>query len=171
MPSIHPLVRRLNGLIARCRDSEHAFRGGAARTVDRELKPLLSRRADECSRAAGELQAIVLWQLRGTPADGGSLAAACRRLWMSAIGGVRGFEDLLLLQACERSEARALRCFDRTLQEAWPASPTGSDDALRAAVCRHRERLLRRHGHLLVLCAHESRGALNPGQRPPRSVS
>lgn len=116
---IKDVIETVNDLIETCKDGEYGFRRCAERVEQAELKQTLQRRANECQRAATELQTVVT-QLGGTPEDSGSTLGAVHRGWVSVRDAVSGNSDLGVLEECERGEDAALERYRGALEEALP---------------------------------------------------
>src|SRR5690349_8314356 len=76
------VVDVLNDLIETSKDGEYGFTTCAERATAVELKQTFLRRASDCARAAGELQALVV-EYGGKAEDSGTVAGAVHRGWVS----------------------------------------------------------------------------------------
>ena len=117
---IKGVIDTVNDLIENCKDGEYGFRRCGERAQAPRLRQTFGRRADECQKAASELQTIIS-QLGGEAEKGGSALGAVHRGWVSvrdALAGSNG--DLSVLEECERGEDVALERYNRALEEALP---------------------------------------------------
>jgi len=128
----------LNDLIENCKDGEYGFRACAEHTRREDIRALLSSRADDCARAARELQAHVT-ELGGRPDSSGTAAGALHRGWVAVRGTLSGYTDLAMLEECERGEDVALKRYREALErQELPAQ-------LRTTIQRQYEGALRHH--------------------------
>ena len=97
------LIDVLNDLIETCKDGEYGFRASAEQVKSRALRANLLTRSSECATAADQLRAHVL-QLGGKPEDGGSAAGAVHRGWVAVKAKLSTYDDLAVLEECERGE-------------------------------------------------------------------
>jgi uncharacterized protein (TIGR02284 family) len=111
----------LNDLIEVCKDGEYGFRQCAEQVKAPELRQLLARRADDCHAAAAALQNEVV-RLGGTPDTGGSAAGALHRGWVAVRATLSTYEDVALLEECERGEDAALERYRMALRQPLPES-------------------------------------------------
>lgn len=116
---IKDVIETVNDLIETCKDGEYGFRRCAERVEAPGLKQVLGRRADECQKAATELQTIIS-QLGGTAETGGSALGAIHRGWVSVRDALSGQSDLAVLEECERGEDAALDRYRSALEDALP---------------------------------------------------
>ena len=101
------VVDVLNDLIETSKDGEYGFTTSAERATSVELKQTFLRRASDCARAAGELQALVV-EYGGKAEDSGTVAGAVHRGWVSVRDALSGTTDQAILDECERGEDVAL---------------------------------------------------------------
>ena len=101
------------------------------------LRSLFLARAEECQKAAQELQALVV-QYGGKPESGGSAAGALHRGWVAVRGTLTSHSDRSMLDECERGEDTALARYRDALQQDLPAN-------VRAVVERQAEGARRNH--------------------------
>lgn len=134
----------LNDLIETSKDGEYGFRTCSEKTSAGELQSLFSQRADECRRAAEELQALVV-QYGGSPADRGTAAGALHRGWASLRGTVTGHTDQSMLDECERGEDVAITRYRKALAESTLPTP------VRAVVERQMQGVQRNHDQVKAL--------------------
>ncbi|MEW6706635.1 MAG: PA2169 family four-helix-bundle protein [Pseudomonadota bacterium] len=113
------VVDVLNDLIENCKDGEYGFNACAENAKSAELKSVFSARADECRRAAEELQAQVV-ALGGKPADSGTAAGAVHRGWVAVRSTLSTYDDKAMLQECERGEDTAVRRYRVALTKPLP---------------------------------------------------
>ncbi len=113
------VIETLNDLIETCKDGEYGFRACAEHVESASIATLLTRRAEDCLEGARELQAQVA-QLGGKPDTGGSATGAMHRGWVSVRGTLEGYDDLAMLEECERGEDAALARYRSALKEDLP---------------------------------------------------
>jgi len=109
-------IATLNALIETCKDGEYGFRACAEHVELSALRQLFVGRADDCARAAQELQAQVV-QLGGEPDTGGSAGAALHRGWVALRDTLAGYTDEALLGECARGEERATARYQAALEQ------------------------------------------------------
>ncbi len=131
------LTDLLNDLIETCKDGEFGFDACAKKVQSGELRSLFLARAEECQKAAQELQALVV-QYGGKPESGGSAAGALHRGWVAVRGTLTSHSDRSMLDECERGEDTALARYRDALQQDLPAN-------VRAVVERQAEGARRNH--------------------------
>src|SRR6185369_11322933 len=95
------------------------FRASAEQVKSRTLRANLLARSSECATAADQLRAHVL-QLGGKPEDGGSAAGAMHRGWVAVKAKLSTYDDLAVLEECERGEDVALRNYREALENELP---------------------------------------------------
>ena len=114
------MVDCINHLIQSCKDREFGLRRCAQHAQRDDLKHLLAGRADAFSRGAGELQTLVVQQLRGSPGDRGTVHGALHRWWVIFKGAWAGYSDSALIEDCERGEEAALEHYRSALERDLP---------------------------------------------------
>lgn len=114
-------ISTLNDLLESCRDGEYGFSASAEHMQSADLKILLSRHAQECHTAGMELQALIR-QLGGKADEGGSVAGALHRGWVSVRGTLSGHSDQAMLDECERGEDSAVASYRKALNKDLPAN-------------------------------------------------
>ncbi len=114
-------IETLNDLIETCKDGEHGFQACAEQAKSAELKSMLSTRAGECAAAASQLQAHVS-KLGGTPDTSGSVTGALHRGWVAVRTTLTKYDDLAVLEECERGEDSALESYRDALKEELPSA-------------------------------------------------
>ncbi len=127
----------LNRLVETSKDGEYGFRTAAEHLQSIETKRLFNARAEECRRAAGELQALVM-ELGGSAEEGGTATGALHRGWVAVKSTLSGYNDLAILEEAERGEDVALSRYQDALEESLPLS-------VRALVQRQFEGVHRNH--------------------------
>jgi uncharacterized protein (TIGR02284 family) len=105
----------LNGLIETCKDGAAGFRDAAENVKNAEYQTLFSELAEERSRFALELQALV-GNAGGTPETSGSFAAAVHRGWMDLKGAITRGDEHAILVECERGEDSAVAEYREALE-------------------------------------------------------
>ena len=133
-------VATLNDLIETSNDGAYGFRQCAEHAGAAELRTLLRQRADDCRRAAKELQAQVE-QLGGEPDRGGSATGALHRGWVSVRSALSGSSDEAMLAECERGEDTALARYREAMQQPLPP-------AVKAIVERQLQGVKRNHDQI-----------------------
>ena len=109
----------LNDLVETCKDGEYGFRTSAEQARSRTLRANLLARSSECAAAADQLRAHVL-QLGGRPESGGSATAALHRGWVAVKAKLSTYDDLAVLEECERGEDAALATYRDALEHELP---------------------------------------------------
>jgi uncharacterized protein (TIGR02284 family) len=109
----------LNELIETCKDGEYGFRASAEQAHSRALCSSLLARSSECATASDQLRAQVL-QLGGKPENGGSAAGAVHRGWVAVKATLSNYDDLAVLEECERGEDVALATYRDALDRDLP---------------------------------------------------
>lgn len=110
------LIGILNRLVETSKDGEFGFRTSAEHLRRAEIKQLFVTRAEECRRAAAELQALVT-ELGGTAEEGGSTTGAIHRGWVAVKSKLAGYTDLAILEEAERGEDVALARYREALED------------------------------------------------------
>jgi uncharacterized protein (TIGR02284 family) len=113
------VVDILNTLVETSKDGEYGFKTCAEHARSSELKQFFSRRAQECSTAAQELQSLVV-RFGGKPDTGGTAAGALHRGWLAARGTVALNDDKAMLNECERGEDAAVARYRSALEKQLP---------------------------------------------------
>jgi uncharacterized protein (TIGR02284 family) len=104
------VIDALNDLIETCKDGEYGFRVSAEQAKSSSLRSNLLARSSECATAADQLRAHVV-QLGGKPEDSGSLVGAVHRGWVAVKAKLSTYDDLAVLEECERGEDAALATY------------------------------------------------------------
>jgi uncharacterized protein (TIGR02284 family) len=115
------VVDALNKLIETSKDGEYGFRTCAEHMHTPEIQRLFLARAEECARAAGELQALVL-QHGGKAESSGTASGALHRGWVAVRHTLSGYSDLAILEEAERGEDTAMARYRSVLEHALPES-------------------------------------------------
>ena len=113
------IIECLNDLIETCRDGENGFQTAADHVKDSSLKSFFNERSIQRSQFASELEAEVR-QLRGTPAQRGTVSGAFHRGWMNIKSIVTGRSDEAIIAECERGEDAAVENYQRVLKQNLP---------------------------------------------------
>lgn len=135
------IVTTLNTLIETSKDGEYGFRTSAEHAQSSQIKELFFARAEDCARAAAELQALV--QQHGSePETDGTASGTLHRGWVAVKGALTGKSDLNMLEEAERGEDTALERYRDALREGvLPAD-------LRAVVERQYQGVKRNHDQI-----------------------
>ena len=131
------VIKLLNDLIETCKDGEYGFRICGEQAKSAELKSLLQQLTDECKTAAAQLQDQV-FVLGGSPDTSGSIGGALHRGWVTVKTTLTGFDDLAVMEECERGEDAALASYRDALKEEMPPP-------IRALIEQHYEGVKRNH--------------------------
>lgn len=115
-----PTIATLNELIETCKDGEYGFRACAEQAQSDTLKTLFDRRSQECGAAATQLQAHVS-ELGGKPENRGTAMGAMHRGWVAVKTKLVSYDDLAVLEECERGEDTALESYREALRQDLPA--------------------------------------------------
>jgi uncharacterized protein (TIGR02284 family) len=113
------IISVLNDLIETSKDGEYGFRTCAEHANSVELRATFLQRADDCRNAAEELQAHVQL-LGGKPETGGSAMGAVHRGWVAVRSKLSSYDDLAILEECERGEDTALMRYRAALEHSLP---------------------------------------------------
>jgi uncharacterized protein (TIGR02284 family) len=114
------VIDALNDLIETCKDGEYGFRACADQAKRPDLKSVLMQRADDCRGGAQELAEQVRG-LGGKPEEGGSAMGAVERGWVAVRTTLSTYDDLAVLEECERGEDNALARYRKALKKPLPA--------------------------------------------------
>lgn len=112
-------IDTLNNLIETCRDGEYGFRASAGQAHSETLRSTLLARAQDCHTAADQLRAWVA-QLGGQAGDGGSALGSLHRGWVAVKAALSTYDDLAVLEDCERGEDSALKRYRQALEHELP---------------------------------------------------
>lgn len=115
------VVSTLNDLIETSKDGEYGFRSCADHAESPELKKLFNDRAEGCRLAARELQEEIV-KFGGEPDTSGSAIGALHRGWVAIRSTLSTYDDLAVLEECERGEDSAVESYQEALQEQLPES-------------------------------------------------
>lgn len=113
------VISTLNDLIETSKDGEEGFRSCAENASNPQLKTFFSNRAQSCTRAVAELQALVRAH-GGNPESSSSLGGAVHRRWVDIKSMVTGKDDKAVLKECERGEDVAVASYRRALDKNLP---------------------------------------------------
>lgn len=112
-------IRTLNGLIETCKDGEKGFKAAAEVIQDETLKELCVNYAQQRARFVADLQ-VAVRRLGGDPENGGSIAGALHRGWMTVKSAVTGHSDESLIAEAERGEDVAKCAYQKALDSELP---------------------------------------------------
>ena len=134
----------LNDLVESCHDGEYGFRKSAEHAKSSDIQTLLLRHASECAAAAAELEQLIRAR-GGKPDDGGTVAGALHRGWVSVRTALTSNDDKAVLEECERGEDAAVARYRKALKhDALPAD-------VRAVIERQAQGAQRNHDEVKAL--------------------
>ncbi len=133
-------VSTLNDLVETSRNGEKGFRLAAEHAQDTQLKSLLQRFADDCGRAARELQQCVV-QAGGKPEEGGTAAGAAHRAWINLKTAVTSNDDAAILEECERGEDHAKAIYKKALADGLPTDVRSLVERQYQGTLQHHDRI------------------------------
>lgn len=137
------VVDALQDLVECCKDGEYGFRACAEQAQRQDLKSTFLQRADDCRNAAQELNDQIR-SLGGTMEDGGSVAGALHRGWVSVKASLSTYDDKAVLEECERGEDNAKARYTKALKQPLPAN-------VKTIVERQMQGLQRNHDQIKML--------------------
>ena len=130
--------------LAECsKDGEYGFRACAEQAKRPDLKSTFLQRADDCRKAAQELNQHIL-SLGGSSEDHGSAAGALHRGWVSVKATLSSYDDKAVLEECERGEDNAKARYAKALKQPLPA-------AIKLIVERQYQGVVRNHDQIKML--------------------
>ena len=112
-------IDTLNTLIETCRDGEFGFRASAEQAHSESLRSTLLARSQDCHTAADQLRAWVA-QLGGKAENGGTTLSSLLRGWVAVKASLSTYDDLAVLEDCERGEDSALKRYRKALEHELP---------------------------------------------------
>jgi uncharacterized protein (TIGR02284 family) len=136
------VIDALQDLVEACKDGEYGFRTSAERAERADLKPVLSKWAEEY-RSAGEELNRQIETCGGTPEKGGSVMGAMHRGWV-AVQAAIGDNDKAVLEGCERGQDNALARYRKALEKPLPGN-------IRSVVERQLETVRECHAQMKML--------------------
>jgi uncharacterized protein (TIGR02284 family) len=113
------VISTLNDLIQTCKDGVEGFRTCAEDISNPELKAYFNDRAERCTRAAEELQDLVI-AYGGDPATSSHMSGTLHRRWVDVRSAIMGKSDQDVLDECERGEDVAKEHYQTALQTNLP---------------------------------------------------
>ena len=137
------VVDVLNDLLESARDGEYGFHACAEHAESGQLKGIFQRHSRECAAAAVELEHEIR-RLNGDPAQGGTVAGALHRGWVSVKTALSTRDDKAVLEECERGEDAAVARYRKALKATLPAD-------VRALVERQAQGAQRNHDEVRAL--------------------
>jgi uncharacterized protein (TIGR02284 family) len=137
------VINTLNDLAECCKDGEYGFRACAEQAKRSDLKSVFLQRADDCRGAAQELYEQIR-ALGGDVNEGGSVAGAMHRGWVSVKAMLSTYDDKAVLEECERGEDNAVARYRKALKQPLPAG-------IKLIVERQMQGLQRNHDQIKML--------------------
>lgn len=137
------VVDVLKDLVECSKDGEYGFRECAEQATDAQLKSTFLQRADDCRRAAQELNDCIR-QYGGSMEEGGSAMGAMHRGWVSIKSKLTTYDDKAVLEEAERGEDNAKARYTKALQKDLPAD-------VRQVVERQMQGVQRNHDQVKML--------------------
>jgi uncharacterized protein (TIGR02284 family) len=137
------VIDALQDLVECCKDGEYGFRACAEQAQRQDLKSTFLQRADDCRSAAQELNEQIR-SLGGKTEDGGSVAGALHRGWVSVKATLSTYDDKAVLEECERGEDNAKARYTKALRQQLPAN-------IKLIVERQMQGLQRNHDQIKML--------------------
>jgi uncharacterized protein (TIGR02284 family) len=101
-------------------DGEYGFRECAEQAKREDLKSMFMQHAEECRRAAQELNEQIRL-LGGSVEEHGSASGAVHRGWVSVKTALTSMDDKAVLEEAERGEDNAKARYRKALKSALPA--------------------------------------------------
>lgn len=133
----------LKDLVECSKDGEYGFRACAEQAKREDLKSTFLQRADDCRRAAQELNEC-LRNYGASIEDGGSAMGAMHRGWVAIKSKLTAYDDKAVLEEAERGEDNAKARYTKALQKNLPAD-------VRALVERQLQGVQRNHDQVKLL--------------------
>ncbi|MBI5716949.1 MAG: PA2169 family four-helix-bundle protein [Burkholderiales bacterium] len=149
--NLDDLTDTLNDLIETCKDGEYGFRSSAEHVRSRATRAELLQHAEECRRAAAELQDCVA-QYGGRPEHSGTAAGAIHRGWVAVKSKLARYDDETILADTERGEDIALARYLNALEADLPGDVRALVERQALGLRRNQE-----HVHMLREQAHATR--------------
>ena len=137
------VIDALQDLTECCKDGEYGFRACADQAKRQDLKSTFQQRADDCRKAAQELNDQIR-SLGGTAENSGSAAGALHRGWVSVKATFSSYDDKAVLEEAERGEDNAKARYTKALKQPLPA-------AIKLIVERQMQGLQRNHDQIKML--------------------
>jgi uncharacterized protein (TIGR02284 family) len=139
-------VRTLNRLIRTCRSGEAVCAAWSDAAETPGLQALLRERSQEWSRQGDELQALVLL-FGGRPSRGGSIGGWLLAMWVRVKAAILGRSDLPVVLDWEHAQRRALRRYQRSLDDPLPERVRRTLTLQASRLSAHHHRLEDLRGH------------------------
>jgi uncharacterized protein (TIGR02284 family) len=137
------VIDALQDLTECCKDGEYGFRACADQAKRPDLKSTFQQRADDCRKAAEELNAQIR-SLGGKSENSGSAAGALHRGWVTVKATLSTYDDKAVLEEAERGEDNAKARYAKALKQPLPA-------AIKLIVERQMQGLQRNHDQIKML--------------------
>jgi uncharacterized protein (TIGR02284 family) len=135
----------LDELVKTSENGQKGFQEAAELAKDPNLKTTLSHFADDCERAAAELQEVIR-ALGDTPPDRGTLAGAVHRGFVKAKAALEG-DDAAILEEVERGEDHAKKAYAKVLESIG----SDADSSIRSLVAQQHAGVIRHHDQIRSL--------------------
>jgi uncharacterized protein (TIGR02284 family) len=137
------VIDALQDLTECCKDGEYGFRACAEQAKRQDLKSTFQQRADDCRKAAQELNDQIR-SLGGKTENSGSAAGALHRGWVSVKATFSSYDDKAVLEEAERGEDNAKARYTKALKQPLPA-------AIKLIVERQMQGLQHNHDQIKML--------------------
>jgi uncharacterized protein (TIGR02284 family) len=137
------VIDALQDLAECAKDGEYGFRACAEQAKRQDLKSTFLQRADDCRRAAQELNEQIR-SLGGSIEEHGSAAGALHRGWVAVKATLSTYDDKAVLEECERGEDNAKARYAKALKQPLPAG-------VKLIVERQMQGLQRNHDQIKML--------------------
>jgi len=114
------VIAVLKDLVEVCLDGVYGFKACAEQAKRTDLKSIFTQRADDCSRAAQQLNELIRAS-GGSVEEHGTAMGALHRGWVAVKSALSSYDDKAVLEEAERGEDRAKTSYAKALREPMPA--------------------------------------------------